>query len=119
LTLIANSHFDVVLESVGGAIVDPLLQAMSFGGRIVVYDQASGASNFVSLDTLMDRSIGVLGFWLTPFQKNKPATRKIIEELLALIAQGNLHIVEGPVFPISRACDAHASIEAARDNPPT
>jgi len=52
---------DVVLESIGGPIVDRALKALAHGGRLVAYGQASGAANMVSLDDLMDHSIGVIG----------------------------------------------------------
>src|ERR1700761_7495204 len=36
---------DVVLESIGGPIVDRALKALAHGGRLVAFGQASGASN--------------------------------------------------------------------------
>jgi NADPH2:quinone reductase len=103
---------DVVLESVGGPIADASLDALAPGGRLVAFGQASGASNTVSLDTLMDRSIGVIGFWLTPTLGDRPATSRVIEELLAAVAADRLKVVEGPSFPIARARDAHAMVGA-------
>ena len=61
-----GASVDVVLESVGGPIVDAALTALAHGGRLVAYGQASGASNVVSLDGLMDNSIGVIGYWALP-----------------------------------------------------
>ena len=78
----------------------------------VAYGQASGASNQVSVDTLMDRSIGVIGFWLTPALSDRAATRQAIENLLNSIASGRLRPIEGPAFPIARAADAHEMIAA-------
>jgi NADPH:quinone reductase len=103
---------DVVLESVGGPLVDASLEALGPGGRLVAFGQASGVSNTVSLDTLMDRSIGVIGFWLTPTIAARLATRRVIEELLAAVAAGRLHVIEGPSFPIARAGDAHTIVGA-------
>ena len=103
---------DVVLESVGGPLVDASLDALAPGGRLVAYGQASGASNTVSLDSLMDRSIGVIGFWLTPAIADRVATRRVIEELLNAVAADRLRVVEGPSFPIARARDAHAMVGA-------
>jgi NADPH2:quinone reductase len=66
---------DVVLESTGGPIVDRAPKALSHGGRLVAYGQASGASNMVSLDDLMDRSIGVIGYWATPQMRDLIGTQ--------------------------------------------
>lgn len=103
---------DVVLDAVAGPIMDALLMTLAPGGRLVAYGQSSGASNFVSVDTLMDHSIGVIGFWLTPALADRRAARRVIEELLAAVADGSLHVIEGPSFPIARARDAHAMVGA-------
>jgi NADPH2:quinone reductase len=103
---------DIVLESVGGALVDAGLDALAYDGRMVVFGQASGASNDVSLDLLMDRSIGVIGYWVTPFMRNTDGGREAIITLLDWIAEGRLRVLEGPTFPIDQAAAAHAAIEA-------
>lgn len=111
--LAANgSPVDVILESTGGPIVDRALKALSHGGRLVVYGQASGASNMVSLDDLMDRSIGVTGYWATPQMRDLIGTRRTIEGLLEHVVSGRLRPVAGPSFPLADAAQAHASIAA-------
>jgi NADPH2:quinone reductase len=111
--LAANgAPLDVVLESIGGPVVDQALKALSHGGRLVAYGQASGASNIVSLDDLMDRSIGVIGYWATPHMRDLIATRQTIEGLLEHVARGQLRAVEGPSFPLADAARAHVSIAA-------
>jgi NADPH:quinone reductase len=103
---------DVVLESIGGPIVDRALKALAHGGRLVAYGQASGASNMVSLDDLMDHSIGVIGYWATPHMRDLIGTRRTIEGLLEHVASGRLRAVEGPSFPLADAPQAHASLAA-------
>ena len=103
---------DVVLESIGGPIVDRALKALAHGGRLVAYGQASGAANMVSLDDLMDHSIGVIGYWATPHMRDLIGTRRTIESLLEYVAGGRLRAVEGPSFPLAEAAQAHASVAA-------
>lgn len=103
---------DVVLESVAGPIVDAALDALAPDGRIVVYGQASGASNTVSLDLLMSRGIGVHGYWLTPSTADGARTRRTVQTLLDHVAAGRLRVVPGPAFPIGQAAKAHAAIAA-------
>jgi NADPH:quinone reductase len=103
---------DVVLESIGGPIVDRALKALAHGGRLVAFGQASGDSNMVSLDDLMDRSIGVIGYWGTPHMRDLSGTRRTIEVLLDHVASGRLRTVEGPSFPLANAAKAHASLAA-------
>jgi NADPH:quinone reductase len=101
---------DVVLESVAGPILDELLGTLVSGGRLVAYGQASGAANTVSVDQLMDRSIGVLGFHLIPYLEDAAATRVVIARLLAAVASQQLRVVEGPAFPLTEAPAAHAAV---------
>jgi hypothetical protein len=67
---------------------------------MVVFGQASGASNTVSLDLLMDRSIGVIGYWVTPFLREEGAA--VIDTILTWIAVGRLRALEGPRTPSGR-----------------
>jgi NADPH:quinone reductase len=103
---------DVVFESVGGPIVDRALKALAHGGRLVAYGQASGASNMVSVDDLMDHSIGLIGYWATPHMRDLVATRGTIEGLLEHVASGRLRAVEGPSFPLADAAQAHDRLAA-------
>ena len=104
---------DLLLESVGGAVTDAAFHALRFGGRMVCFGQASGASNTVSLDLLMDNSIGVIGYWVTPFQTRASGEgRDAIATMLDWIAAGRLRVLEGPVFPVREAGAAQAAISS-------
>lgn len=93
-------------------MTDAALGALAYDGRMVVFGQASGASNTVSLDLLMDRSIGVIGYWGTPFLRDGDGGRTAISTMLRWIAEGRLRVLEGQSFPIGQASAADAAIEA-------
>lgn len=104
---------DILLESAGGAITDAALGALRRNGRMVCFGQTSGASNMISLDRLMDDSIGVIGYWVTPFQTNPQGRgREAIITMLKWIEEGLLKVVEGPAYPIGQAGAAQAAIES-------
>jgi NADPH:quinone reductase len=103
---------DLLLESVGGAITDAAFHALGYNGRMVCFGQASGASNSVSLDLLMDESIGVSGYWVTPFHRDEDGGREAAATMLDWIAEGKLRVLEGPTFPAAQAGAAQAAIEA-------
>jgi NADPH2:quinone reductase len=103
---------DVLLESIGGPVTQAAFDALAYDGRMVVFGQASGGSNSVSLDLLMDRSIGVIGYWVTPFMRDGDGSRAAISTILSWIAEGRLRVLDGPAFPIGQASAAHAAIEA-------
>jgi NADPH2:quinone reductase len=101
---------DVLLESVGGAVTEAALEALAHDGRMVVFGQATGASNTVSLDVLMDRSIGVIGYWVTPLLHEGGGA--VIDTILSWLADGRLRALEGPAYPIGQVSAAHKAIEA-------
>jgi NADPH2:quinone reductase len=103
---------DLLLESTGGATTDAAFGALGYNGRMVTFGQASGESNSVSLDLLMDDSIGVSGYWVTPFQRDEPGGREAIAKILDWMAAGELRALEGPSFPVAKAGEAQAAIEA-------
>jgi NADPH2:quinone reductase len=104
---------DIVLESIGGAMTDAALGALRPGGRLVCFGQSSGASNTVSLDQLMDNSIGVIGYWVSPFQNSASGEgRRAIAKMLEWIAERRLRVVEGACYPIAQAALAQAAIES-------
>lgn len=106
---------DILLESVGGAVTDAAFDALRHGGRMVCFGQASGASNTVSIDLLMDNSIGVIGYWVQPFQNSENGEgRKAIATMLDWIADGRLRVLEGACFPIAQAGAAQAAIESRK-----
>jgi NADPH2:quinone reductase len=104
---------DILLESIGGAVTDAAIGALRRNGRMVCFGQASGATNTVSLDLLMDNSIGVIGYWVTPFQMSEGGEgRAAVATMLDWIAQNRLRVLEGPAFPIAQAGAAQAAIES-------
>jgi NADPH2:quinone reductase len=105
-----DAGVDVLLESVGGAVTEAALDALAHNGRMVVFGQASGASNMVSLDLLMDRSIGVIGYWVTPLLDEGGGA--VIDTILSWIADGRLRALEGPSYPVGQVAAAHSAIEA-------
>lgn len=115
--VVAANHgkpVDVALESVAGPVFDALLSSLGAGGRLVAYGQASGASNVVEVDTLMDHSIGVIGFDLNPYLVDRANTRQIVGELLSGIGEGWLVVREGASYPLSAAADAHRAVSSGQ-----
>ena len=104
---------DILLESIGGAVTDAAIGALRRNGRMVCFGQASGASNTVSIDLLMDNSIGVIGYWVTPFQTSEAGDgRNAAATMLDWISKDRLRVLEGPDFPIAQAGAAQAAIES-------
>ncbi|HVM19605.1 MAG TPA: zinc-binding dehydrogenase [Egibacteraceae bacterium] len=107
---------DVVLEMVGGATFDASLAALAPFGRLVCYGAASReASQPLMGPQLLRRSRGVIGFWLAHcFADPVRYLHPPMQQLLSMVAAGELRPVVGGTYPLSEARRAHEDIRARR-----
>lgn len=97
---------DVVFDGVGGRIGATALDLVRAGGRFCAYGMASGS--FTDLSAERTHAVTVVrGAPVTPERM-----RELSEAALALAAAGELRPLIGQTFPLERAADAHAAIEA-------
>lgn len=107
---------DVVLDMTGGETTDQSLAALAPFGRLCFYGMASRVPpSKVDLGALMSRSRGVIGFWLAHAMADPGRyLRGPMEELLGLVADGELRPVVGGTYPLSDARRAHEDLRARR-----
>jgi NADPH2:quinone reductase len=99
---------DIAFDGVGGEIGQTALGLVAAGGRYLRYGAASGA--WADADDAGRRGVTLItGQALT---RSPEDNRELIEQALAAAAAGRLRPVIGQTFPLSRAADAHAAIEA-------
>ncbi len=108
-----DSNVDIVLEMVGGKTFDDSLAVLAPFGRLVTFGTASRkAATPIAPGSLVGGTKTVSGFWLAHCFNNKELLHDVIIELFGLIQSGALKPVIGPVFPLSKAADAHRAILA-------
>lgn len=96
---------DVVFDGVGGQIGRSAFELLRPGGRMCVFGLASGAFTEIPSDV---RGITVIrGAGVSP-ENTLELTRSALAEAVA----GRLRPIVGQTFPLERAADAHAAIEA-------
>jgi NADPH2:quinone reductase len=101
---------DVILDMVGGPTFDGGLKALAPFGRMVAYGMAGRVPpKDISPGMLMGTSKAVVGFWLVHCM-TKPGMMDVVNDLLALVASGDLTVVEGGSFPLADARAAHEAI---------
>jgi NADPH:quinone reductase len=104
---------DVVVDPVGGELFGRSLFLLNPSGWIVAVGYAGGAWEDVSPALLVGRNLGVKGVFLGRLMQLAPAfVRDCGVEVVAMWERDEIRPVVGARFPLERAADAHALIEA-------
>ena len=102
---------DLIVDSVGGKTLEGSVQALAYRGRISWVGNA-GREGPANLGGLGQKNASVTGVYLgAEMSVNAARCRKMIEELLADVAKGELKVVIDRKFPLSDARGAHEYIE--------
>jgi len=109
-----GAKVDIVLEMAGGRVFDQSLRALAPLGRLVTYGMASREPNQISSGSLMGRSQAVIGFWLMHCFGRPGMIAEPLQELFGLVAAGDLRVVDGGVYGLSEARQAHEDMQARR-----
>jgi len=104
----AVGQVDVVFDGVGGTIARSAFELLGRGGRMVSFGLASGTWADIPETAAAERGVTVVRL-----PRAEPEIlRALTAEALAEAAAGRLRPVIGQRFPLERAADAHAAIEA-------
>jgi NADPH2:quinone reductase len=104
---------DVVVDPVGGELFARSLLVLNPSGWIVAVGYAGGAWEDVNPALLVGRNVGVKGVYLGRLMQLAPQfVRDCALEVVAMWGRGEIRPVVGARFPLERAGDAHALIEA-------
>jgi NADPH2:quinone reductase len=98
---------DVVFDGVGGTTGRAAFELLDCGGRMLSFGLASGEWAGIPEEAAAARGVSLVRAQATPEQM-----RGFTERVLAEAAAGRLQAVIGQRFPLERAADAHAAIEA-------
>jgi NADPH2:quinone reductase len=113
--LTGGSGVDVVFDTVGGATFTSSLELLDFYGTLVTCVERGWPN--VDATTAMDRNLSVAWTWMPAPQifgmtAGREAQTHILEEGAALIDEGRLQVKVGAAYPLDRAAEAHAALEA-------
>ena len=98
---------DVVFDGVGGAVARSAFDLLAPDGRMVTYGLASGTWADVPDELAASREVTLLRPRMRPDE-----ARSLTASALAEAEAGRLRAIIGQRFPLERAADAHAAIEA-------
>jgi NADPH2:quinone reductase len=106
---------DVVLEMTGGSVFDGSLSALAPLGRLVTYGMAARQETRpVKPGALMATSRAVIGFWLAHCMSRPEMMDAAVDDLLRMVAAGQLEPVVGGRYPMSAVREAHQDLRARR-----
>lgn len=113
LAATAGLGVDVLLESVGGSVLERSFDCIAPTGRLVSVGASSGQSTKrFRLHTLFEKGISVSGFTLGLWLQSRPdLVAPTIERVIDLAARGTIDPVVGAVFPRDEVAEAHRFLE--------
>jgi NADPH2:quinone reductase len=114
LELTEGNGVDRVVDIIGGAMAEKNLAASARGGHIVQVSTLDGASASLSLRTIMAKQLTLSGSTLRPQTSATKAAiaHRIRTDLLPALARPGFVKPDVTRFPLARAADAHAAMEA-------
>lgn len=115
--VLAEGGADVILDFVGGAVVEKNLKAAATGGRIVQISYLAGSDAQVSLGTLLFKRLRLVGTTLRgrPVEEKMVLTQRFAREVWPHFATGRLKPVIDSVLPFDRVAEAHRMMEEDRN----
>lgn len=98
---------DVVVDPVGGALSEPALRSMRYGGRFVTVGYAAGEIPRIPLNLVLLKGMAILGFQFRDFATHHAQEMARNErELLELLAAGRATPHIGAAFSLDEAAAA-------------
>ena len=98
---------DLVLECVGGEVLDKSVRCLSSYGRLVSYGNASGVPVNLPSTDITSANRTVIGFSMGRSPVGSLDHQSAMEELFPMITNGKVKLIVDSVLPMSNVADAH------------
>jgi NADPH2:quinone reductase len=102
---------DLVVDSVGGPILQGSLACLGYRGRCITVGQAGREGKLLDLSTLGAQNQSITGVFLGA-EIATPRAQQVIADLVDDVAAGRLEVLVDRTFPLADAAAAHAYIES-------
>jgi NADPH2:quinone reductase len=107
---LGDAGADVVFDNIGAALGEAAFQLVADGGHYSAHGTPSGQFAAIDPEQAARRDVALTG--IESVQLDKQALKLATKRALAAAARGELSPVIGQTYPLERAADAHAAIEA-------
>jgi NADPH:quinone reductase-like Zn-dependent oxidoreductase len=110
----ALAGFDVVIDLVGGQMVEKSVEALAPRGRLVLVGTVGGSRAELPLGKVLAKRLRIYGTVLRsrPVEEKIAVTRAFAAEVVPLLAAGRLRPVVDSAHPLERIREAHALLES-------
>lgn len=106
---------DLVVDSVGGTVLEGSVRSLAYRGRISWVGRAGRETRPPDVSGLMQKNATMRGVFLgAEMAMNPTRTHQMIAALLDRVAQGELTVVIDREFPLAEAAAAHRHVEDRR-----
>jgi NADPH2:quinone reductase len=113
LALTDGKGVGVILNPLGGELLERDLDCLASFGRLVCFGNASGAPASFLSNQLQGSCRSVLGFSFGTLRRTQPQeVFGIMQAVIALLAEGKFRMVMGKRFPLAEAAEAHRYLES-------
>ncbi len=113
LRLTDRRGVDLVVDPVGGHVLEGSIASLAYRGRVSWVGRAGREERPPVVWPLMEKNASITGVFLgAEFAANPVRTRKMVEGLISRVARGELQVVIDSEFALSEAAAAHRHIES-------
>lgn len=105
---------DVVLDMVAGEYINRNISCLADDGRIVLIAVLGGAKATIDASQILRRRLVLTGSTLRPrpVEFKKDIAQSLQRHVWPLLESGKIRPIVHATFPLARACDAHAMMDA-------
>jgi len=104
---------DVILNPLGGEMLEEDLACLAPFGRLVCFGHASGQPASIPTDQLHGSCRSVLGFSFGTLRRTRPQdVSSIMNSVIPMLAEGKIRMMIGKQFPLTNADEAHRFLES-------
>jgi putative PIG3 family NAD(P)H quinone oxidoreductase len=105
----AEHGADVILDIMGAAYLEPNVEALATGGRLVCIGMQGGTRGELDLGGLLTKraSLHATSLRSRPIAEKTAICRSVVDGLWPLVAAGQVRPVVTASYPMERAADAH------------
>ncbi|HEU0020156.1 MAG TPA: NAD(P)H-quinone oxidoreductase [Dehalococcoidia bacterium] len=98
---------DLVLECVGGAVLEKSVKCVASYGRLISYGNASGSPANIPSEDFTSANRTIIGFSMGRSPAGKLDHKSAMAELFPMIAGGQVRLIVDQVLPMSQVARAH------------